>query len=143
MPCPGTKPATLACALMGNRTNNALLCGTMPSQLSHASQGGTLLFCVFMASCFIFEAEEETLEHNSVTLKKNYRGYNEPDNYSTDWNLIMEKVRFISFFSLKLLYFYFQREGKGGKKRGRETSVCGCLSCPPHWASGLQPRHVP
>ena len=27
--------------------------------------------------------------------------------------------------------------------RGRETSVCGCLSCGPHWGPGLQPRHVP
>ncbi|XP_024412814.1 tetraspanin-16 isoform X1 [Desmodus rotundus] len=42
---------------------------------------------------FLPTAEEETLEHNSVTLKKNYRGYNEPDNYSTDWNLIMEKLK--------------------------------------------------
>ncbi|XP_024412815.1 tetraspanin-16 isoform X2 [Desmodus rotundus] len=43
--------------------------------------------------CILLLAEEETLEHNSVTLKKNYRGYNEPDNYSTDWNLIMEKLK--------------------------------------------------
>ena len=31
----------------------------------------------------------------------------------------------------------------GGRKRGKETSMCGCLSCPPYWGPGLQPRHVP
>ena len=34
-------------------------------------------------------------------------------------------------------------EGKGGRKRGRETSVCGCFSHTPYWGPGLQPRHVP
>ncbi|XP_066217110.1 tetraspanin-16 isoform X2 [Saccopteryx leptura] len=43
---------------------------------------GTLLF-----------VQEVALEHNFVTLKKNYRGYNEPDDYSTDWNLVMEKLK--------------------------------------------------
>ena len=43
---------------------------------------------------------------------------------------------------LKILFFYF-REGKGVRKRGRETSMCGCLSCAPCWGPGLQPRHVP
>ena len=37
----------------------------------------------------------------------------------------------------------FEREGKGWRKRGRETLLCGCLSPAPHWASGPQPRHVP
>ena len=32
---------------------------------------------------------------------------------------------------------------KGGRKRGRETSMCGCLSRGLHWGRGLQPRHVP
>ena len=40
------------------------------------------------------------------------------------------------------LLFYFYREGKGGRKRGRETSVCGCLSRTPCWGPGPQPRHV-
>ncbi|XP_066109448.1 tetraspanin-16 isoform X2 [Saccopteryx bilineata] len=43
---------------------------------------GTLLF-----------VQEVALEHNFATLKKNYRGYNEPDDYSTDWNLVMEKLK--------------------------------------------------
>ena len=36
----------------------------------------------------------------------------------------------ISFF-FKILFIYFEREGKGGRKRGRETSMCGCLSRTP------------
>ena len=36
------------------------------------------------------------------------------------------------------------REGKGGRKRGRETSMGSCLSCAlHHWGPGPQPRHVP
>ena len=42
----------------------------------------------------------------------------------------------ISFFLfiLKILFIYFQREGKGGRqrKRGRKTSMCGCLLHAPH-----------
>ena len=33
--------------------------------------------------------------------------------------------------------------GKGGRKRWRETSMCGCLSHTPFRWPGLQPRHVP
>ena len=39
--------------------------------------------------------------------------------------------------------FYLFLEGKGRRKKGRETSVCGCISRDPHWRPGLQPRHVP
>ena len=39
--------------------------------------------------------------------------------------------------------FIYFRERKGGRKRGRETSMWGCLSRAPYWESGLQPRHVP
>ena len=31
---------------------------------------------------------------------------------------------------------------KGGTKRGREASMCGCLSQGPNWGPGLQPRQV-
>uniref|UniRef100_A0A8C9A791 Tetraspanin n=1 Tax=Prolemur simus TaxID=1328070 RepID=A0A8C9A791_PROSS len=33
------------------------------------------------------------LEHTFMTLRKNYRGYNEPDDYSTEWNFVMEKLK--------------------------------------------------
>ena len=41
-------------------------------------------------------------------------------------------------FFKKILFIYFQRV-KGGRKRGRETSVCGCLSSTPYWGPGPQP----
>ena len=43
----------------------------------------------------------------------------------------------------KRFYLFIFRERKGGRKRGRETSMCGCLSCTPHWGPGSQPKHVP
>ena len=46
---------------------------------------------------FIAEVREVALEHNFVTLRTNYRGYKEPDDYSMRWNLVMEKVRFTFF----------------------------------------------
>ena len=38
-------------------------------------------------------------------------------------------------------FIYFEREGKGERKGGRETSMCVCLSCIPYWGPGPQPRH--
>ena len=29
------------------------------------------------------------------------------------------------------IYLFIEREGKGGRNKGRETSMCGCLSCAP------------
>ena len=52
----------------------------------------------------------------------------------------------VFFFCLifkNILFIYFQREGKGRRKRGRETSMCGCLSCAPYWGPGPGPKHVP
>ena len=46
-------------------------------------------------------------------------------------------------FIFKRFYLFIFREGKGGRKRGRETPVCGCLSRAPYWGPGLKPRHVP
>ena len=51
-------------------------------------------------------------------------------------------VLFFSFFK-KRFYLFIFREGKGRRKRGRETSMCGCLSYTPYWGPGPQPRHVP
>ena len=48
----------------------------------------------------------------------------------------------VSEILLKILFIYFWTEGKGGRKRGRETSMCGCLSHTLYRAPGLQPRHV-
>ena len=45
---------------------------------------------------------------------------------------------------LKFYLFIFRERGReGGRKRGRETSMCGCLPRGPHQGPGPQPRHVP
>ena len=44
---------------------------------------------------------------------------------------------------LRFYLFIYFLEGKGGRKRRRETSVCGCLSHAPYWGPGQQLRHVP
>ena len=50
--------------------------------------------------------------------------------------------RFIYLYFIKILFIYFQREGKGGRKGGREASV-GCLSHTPDEGPGPQPRNLP
>ena len=54
--------------------------------------------------------------------------------------LLPEKRRVL--FCLFVCFIYF-REGKGGRKRGRELSMCSCLGSAPHWEPGPQPSHVP
>ena len=44
--------------------------------------------------------------------------------------------------SFKMLFILFLDRGEG-RKKGRETSMCGCLSSAPYWGPGPQPRHVP
>ena len=46
-------------------------------------------------------------------------------------------------FFFKTLFILFFREGKGERKRGKETSMCGCSLHTPYWGPGRQPRHVP
>ena len=40
-----------------------------------------------------------------------------------------------------LRFYLFLERGKGERKRGRETSMCGCLSHALNWGSGPQPRY--
>ena len=53
------------------------------------------------------------------------------------WDAIVNGFSFLIF--LKILFIFRGEE----RKRGRETSLCGCFSHAPYWGSGLQPRHVP
>ena len=46
------------------------------------------------------------------------------------------------FFKKRFYLFIFRKRGGEGK-RGRETSMCGCLLHAPSWGPGRQPRHVP
>ena len=57
--------------------------------------------------------------------------------------VISEPESFCFFLRNFVIYLIIFREGKGGRKRGRETSICGCLSHAPYWVPGLQPRYVP
>ena len=49
---------------------------------------------------------------------------------------------FNAFLCLRILFIYV-REREGGRKTGRETSMCSCLLRAPCWGPGLQPRPVP
>ena len=44
--------------------------------------------------------------------------------------------------SLRFYLFIFRERGRD-RERGREISMCGCLSCALHWGPDLQPRLVP
>ena len=53
-------------------------------------------------------------------------------------------VIFLRNFHIFSKDFTICRErGREGRKRERETSMCGCLSHVPYWGLGLKPRHVP
>ncbi|XP_020750012.1 tetraspanin-16 isoform X2 [Odocoileus virginianus] len=41
----------------------------------------------------LLSVREVALEHNFVSLRKNYRGYEERDDYSMRWNLVMEELK--------------------------------------------------
>ena len=46
-----------------------------------------------------------------------------------------------SFFFKDFIDLFLERGMEG--ERGKETSMCGCLSHAPYWGLGPQPRHVP
>ena len=48
----------------------------------------------------------------------------------------------IIFFKKDFIYLFLER-GERGRKRWRETSLCGYLSHAPYWGPWPQPRHVP
>ncbi|XP_005405705.2 PREDICTED: tetraspanin-16 isoform X2 [Chinchilla lanigera] len=71
-----------------------------------ANRGSLLCYLVTMVVILVVEitvasvvltffpmVRDIALEHNVVTLRKNYRGYNEPDDFSARWNLAMEKLK--------------------------------------------------
>ena len=55
--------------------------------------------------------------------------------------LVFKPLDFGVFFFFKIFFIF--REGKGGRKRERESSMCGCLLSTPYQGPALQPRHVP
>ncbi|XP_068837499.1 tetraspanin-16 isoform X1 [Capricornis sumatraensis] len=92
------------CLVMGSVT---VLLGFARRHGAAKESRGTLLFG-FLVMVIILTVEimadtvvlaffpvvrEVALEHNFVTLRKNYRGYKEPDDYSMRWNVVMEKLK--------------------------------------------------
>ena len=69
------------------------------------------------------------------------------------WILEIYQINLQKFFSHSVGYlftFFFKfLKGfiflflEGGRKKGRETSMRGCLSHAPYWGPGPQPRHTP
>ena len=49
-------------------------------------------------------------------------------------------VVFLFYVFRDFIYLFLER---GGGRKGRETSMCGCLSHAPHKGPGQQSRHVP
>ena len=54
-----------------------------------------------------------------------------------------QQKRTQDFLFSMILFIYSLERGEGKEKRGRETSVCGCLSHAPYWGPGAEARHVP
>ncbi|XP_019819151.2 tetraspanin-16 isoform X1 [Bos indicus] len=92
------------CLVMGSVT---VLLGFARWHGAAKESRGTLLFCFLVmviilivqitaatvVLAFFPVVQEVALEHNFMTLRKNYRGYKEPDDYSMQWNLVMEKLK--------------------------------------------------
>ena len=56
----------------------------------------------------------------------------------TSW-ATLARAMFLYLFKKDFISLFLER--KGGRKRGREISMSGCLSCAPYWGPGPQPRH--
>ena len=59
----------------------------------------------------------------------------DPPSYGSSWytlllryNLHATKFTFLKIVCKDFYLFIFYKEGKGGRKRGRQTVMCGCLS---------------
>ena len=114
-PQPETWPANQACALTGNWTGDLFVDRPMLNMLSHTSQGP---------------------KDNVAFRKKVEPTLLQPT--EPHWPGL-----YLSFFFKKYFKKFILLLDRGeGREKGRETSMCGCLSCAP-WGLGPQPRHVP
>ncbi|XP_075400726.1 tetraspanin-16 [Tenrec ecaudatus] len=90
----------------------AMGCGMVPLGLAGwygatKEHRGILLFCFLslliialvevtvatVVLAFFPIVQDLALEHTLATLRESYKGYNEPDDYSAGWNLVMAKLR--------------------------------------------------
>ena len=91
---------------------------------------GSVSVCVSLRMCIF--------THLFIFLYMGWRKI--PEKYSGK-KLIQWCQRITTHF-LKILFIYFQREGKGVRKRGKEIWA-GCLLQAPNWGPGQQPKYVP
>ena len=63
--------------------------------------------------------------------------------FSLHNSLFLCHINYFTLLIFKISFIYFWREGKEGRKRGRETKMCGCFSCGPHWGPGWHPGMCP
>ena len=89
---PGTKPATHACALTGNWTSYLSLCGMMPKQLSHTSQG---FMCILRCISIIVQWGVKGTSPHSWLDQTSDRGTD-----TTVWGLVVAYFPFCFFFSV-------------------------------------------
>ena len=85
----------------------------------------------------IHSMKNTTFPHNLLSVRKVFWRkiwYVKRCNFRSEW---------LFYFIFLRFYLFIFREGKEGRKRGRQTSMCGCLSSTPYWGPGRQPRHVP
>ncbi|XP_057566423.1 tetraspanin-16 isoform X1 [Hippopotamus amphibius kiboko] len=100
------------------------------------SRGTLLFFFLVMVIILIVEIVVATvvlvffpilrdvaLEHNFVTLRKNYRGYKEPDDYSMEWNLVVEKLKCCGVKN------YTDFSGSSFERMTGHTYPRGCCKC--------------
>ena len=75
-------------------------------------------------------------QRNKVTYSRNSRA---TVLLAFDLSAMHSDLSHIFFF--KILFIF--RDRRGGRKRGRETSMCGCLLHASYWGPALKPRHMP
>ena len=101
----------------------------------HKRQKQTLLFVV----CYQLE---EVLSY-TVELPISFMIFFELSQTLWSHQFIMLTISLTQLDFFKRFYlFTFRQRGSGGEK-GRETSICGCLSHASKWEPGPKPRHGP
>ena len=117
------------CALAGDQTHN-LGASELPSQ------GDVLQFCI---SCPYDALYSKGKFKATYCMQSSCLSPSPPPSKFCSTN---SQFEFFSFFFLRFYSFIFRVRGREGE-RGKETWMCGCLSCSPHWGPGGQPRPVP
>ena len=81
-------------------------------------------------------------EKNKKILKSNVLSIIMPQITKCPSNIFTCSLPLLKSYFLKDFIYLFLERGEG-RERGRDTSMCDCLSHAPNLGPGLQPRHVP